>query len=219
MPRLGSCDGWRVVVDPASLIAATPEPEGRTVYVVPEITTPSPPCVIVGPATTKPPSKAEVTGRMKSGVGAGAGVGMGRVLVSPFAMPMMPFADGRIENVVPETAAAWPPAEIVVEPPTTMTDGGVCSSLDDLVGSAMMGGALFEDAEGFDGGVFVVPPWAGITGTFELASCSSLLSLGGTTTGGAPTEDAVVVGDPSFAGWVLVVAPGPGFPGESEPVS
>lgn len=188
-------------------------------YVVPEITTPSPPCVIVGPATTKPPCSAEVTGRMKSGVGAGAGAGKDRVLVSPFAMPMIPPADGRTENIVPEAAAAWPPAEIVVEPPTTMTSGGVLSLLDDPVGSAMMGGALFEDAEGFDGGVFVEAPWAGITGTFEPASCSSPLSLGGAMTGGAPTEDAVVVGDPLFAGWVLVVAPGPGFPGESELVS
>ena len=41
----------------------------------------------------------------------------------------------------------------------------------------MTGGALAEGAEGLDcpspaGGVFVVAPWDGITGTFELASCS-----------------------------------------------
>jgi hypothetical protein len=215
MPRPGSCEGWRVV-DPASLIATTPEPDGSTVYVVPEITTPSPPCVIVGPGMMKPTCWAEVTGRTKSDVGAGTGVGKGRVVVSPFATPMMPPADGRTENVVPEAAAAWPPAEIVVEPPTTITPGGVWSLLDDSVGSAMIGGALFEDAVGFDGGVFVVALWAGITGALELDCCSSLLSLGGAITGGGPFEEAVVVGDPLFADCLLVVAPWPGFPGEFE---
>jgi len=85
----------------------------------------------------------------------------------------------------------------------------------------MIGGALLEDAAGFDepefaGRVFVVVPWAGITGALELASCSSPLSLGDATTGGAPTEDAVMVGDPSLADCLLVVAPWPGFPGEFE---
>jgi hypothetical protein len=129
MPRPGSWDGWRVV-DRASLIATTPEPDGSAVYVVPEMITPSPPCVIVGPATTNPPCSVEVTGRMKSDMAARAGVGKDRVVVSPFATPMMPPADGRTEKVVPEAAAAWPPAEIVVEPPTTMTEGGVWSLLD-----------------------------------------------------------------------------------------
>jgi hypothetical protein len=220
MPRPGSCEGCNVV-DPSSLIATTPEPEGRTVYVVPDTTTPSPPCVIVGPATTNPSCPTDVIGRTKSDTVAGAGVGNARVVVSPSATPMTPPADGSTENVVPEAAAAWPPAEIVVEPPTTMTSGGVWSLSEVWVGSAMIGGALFEDAAGFDrpefaGRVFVVAPWAGITGALELVSCSSLLSLGDATTGGTPTEDAVVVGDPSFADCLLVVAPWPGLPGEFE---
>ena len=220
MPRLANCEGCNVV-DPASLTATTPEPAGKTMYEVPEMTTPSPPCVIVGPATTNPPSTAEVTGRTKSETGAGAGVGNARVVVSPSATPMTPPADGRTENVVPEADAAWPPAEIVVEPPTTMTSGGFWSLPAVWLGSAMMGGALFDDAAGLDepefaGRAFVVAPWTGITGTFELPSCSSPLSLGDTTTGGAPTEDAVVVGDPSLADCLLVVAPWPGLPGEFE---
>jgi hypothetical protein len=168
-----------------------------------------------------PSCPTDVTGRTKSDTGAGAGVGNARVVVSPPAIPMTPPADGKTENVVPEAAAAWPPADIVVEPPTTMTSGGVWSLSDVWDGSAMIGGALFEDAAGLDGPefagrVFVVAPWAGITGTFELPSCPSPLSLGDSTTGGAPTEDAVVVGEPSLADCLLVVAPWPGLPGEFE---
>lgn len=107
----------------------------------------------------------EVTGRTKSetGAGAGAGVGKARIVVSPSAIPTTPPADGSTENVVPEAAAAWPPAEIVVEPPTTMTSGGVWSLSEVWVGIAMIEGALFEDAAGLDeaefaGRVFVVAP-------------------------------------------------------------
>jgi len=129
MPRPANCEGCSVV-DPKAPAATTPEPDGRTVYEVLEMTTPSPPCVIVGPATTNPSCPGDVTGRTKPDTGAGAGVGNARVVVSLSAIPMTPPADGRTENVVPEAAAAWPPAEIVVEPPTTMTSGGFWSLLD-----------------------------------------------------------------------------------------
>lgn len=87
---------------------------------VPEIVTILPPPVIVEPGMAT--AWAEVVkGRTPPCSALAAGVGKANVLVRPLAAAMTPPPEGRTENVVPpDPTAAAPPANMVVDPPTTI---------------------------------------------------------------------------------------------------
>jgi hypothetical protein len=168
--------------------ASIPLPDGKTENVVPDPTAADPPAtMVVEPPITiseeLPPFWNVTPGAMAIGtvLVEGAfemGVGNGAVLVLPSAIIWMPLPDGRTEKVALDPTATPPPALMVVEPPTTIseelpslmnvTPGIMAMGLVEVVAAAVVAGLMGTPLPPCD--LVLTPGFWGCPAVFETSS-------------------------------------------------